>query len=109
MSRLILQNRPQIESPQLLQSLTEEFRRYDEPDQQYHQPLISVDQPGNRTHLLVIWDVWSSISQLERSALIMDAYKAAYGETAALNVSVAMGLTQDEAAQLGIGFVPAEA
>lgn len=109
MSRLILQDRPDTDSPQLLQSLTEEFRHYDESGQPYHQPLISVEQPGDRTHLLVIWDAWRLLSQLERSSLIMDAYQAAHGGTTALNVTVAMGLTQDEAAALGIGFVPVEA
>lgn len=109
MSRLILQDRPGVDAPQMLQRLTEEFGHYEEPDQAYHQPLISIDRPGERTHLLVIWDVWRSLSQQERSALIMDAYQASYGQASALNVSVAMGLTQDEAAQLGIGFIPAEA
>ena len=107
MSRLILQDQPDIDAPQLLQSLVEEFRHYDDPDQEYHQPLVRVDRPGNRTHLLVIWDAWGILSQQERSHLVMEAYEAANGRTAALDVSVAMGLTQDEAAQLGMRFEPA--
>ncbi len=104
MSRLILHDQPNVDTPQLLQSLVEEFRHYDDPDQEYHQPLVSVDRPGNRTHLLVIWDAWRNLSQQERSQLVMDAYTSAHGETAVLDVSVAMGLTQDEATQLGISF-----
>ena len=109
MSRLILQNQPDVNTPQLLQQLTTEFEQYDDPDQEYHQPLVNVEHRGSRTHLLVIWDIWRLISQQERSLLVMEAYKAARGVAAALDVSVAMGLTQDEAAQMGIEFATARA
>ena len=86
--------------------MTDEFRQYDDPDQEYHQPLIQIDQSADRAHLLVIWDAWRTLSQQERSLLIMDAYRDAMGSEAALTVSVAMGLTQDEAVRLGFDFVP---
>lgn len=107
MSRLKLEERPSVNTPQIVQSLAQEFARYNEEDTEYRQPLISIDRPAERTHLLVIWDDWHTFSQQERSSLIMDAYQKAYGENEAREVSVAMGLTQDEAAQLGISFVPA--
>ena len=106
MSRLQLLNRTELSSEQLTQLLAEEFRRYDDPDQEYHQPLIQIDRPAERAHLLVIWDAWRTSSQQERSLIIMDAYREAMGHEAALAVSVAMGLTQDEAVRLGFDFVP---
>lgn len=107
MSRLKLEDRPSVDTPLIVQNLTQEFARYNEEGTEYRQPLISIDRPGERTHLLVIWDDWHTLSQQERSSLIMDAYQGAYGESEAREVSVAMGLTQDEATQLGISFVPA--
>lgn len=106
MSRLQLLNRPELSSEQFIQTLADEFRHYDDPNQEYHQPLIQIDQPMARVHLLVIWDAWRTVSQAERSLFIMDAYGTTFGHEAALMVSVAMGLTQDEAARLGYDFVP---
>ena len=87
----------------LIADLAAEFAH---PAQEYRQPLISVDQPGARTHLLVVWDQWSSLSQQERSEIIMAAYTQAHlnDPEAVLNVSVAMGLTQEEARDLGYEF-----
>ena len=109
MSRIQLRNSPEVSPEQLARRLAEEFNHYDDPDQPYHQPLINVDQPGDRAHLLVIWDAWRAMRQEERSRLIMDAYGTALGREAALSVSVAMGLTRDEATRLGFDFVPTPA
>ena len=106
MSRLQLRNLPEVNIEQITRQLTQEFEHYDDAGQEYHQPLINIEQPGERTHLLVIWDVWQALSREERSRMVMEAYEAARGRDAALNVSVAMGLTQDEALRLGIAFVP---
>lgn len=94
---------PVLDKQQLLATLAAEFTH---PAADYRQPLISIEQPGTRTHLLVVWDQWQSLSQQERSEIIMDAYGQAHQDdpNTVLNVSVAMGLTQAEADRLGYHF-----
>lgn len=107
MSRLQLRNNPELLDARLLtQQLAAEFDNYDAPSQDYHQPLINMEAALGRIHLLVIWDAWYAFSQQERSRMIMDAFEASQGSESALRVSVAMGLTQDDAAHLGVDFVP---
>ena len=104
MSLIKLRNNTQEAVSDLQGRLTQEFKR---PSQDYVPPFINIDHPGERTHLLVVWDDWRSLSQQERSVLIMDAYRAAEGEEAASLVSVAMGLTLSEAERLGFDLEPA--
>ena len=99
MSRLILLPQPENQANVLLARLTQEFLATENGE--YRHPLLAVEQVGDRNYLLVIWDAWRNLSQAERSRLIMDAYEAA------LNASVAMGLTQNEAQVLGFSFKPA--
>ena len=105
MSRLILLPQPENQTEVLQARLTQEFQAEDSED--YRQPLVAIEPVGDRNHLLVIWDAWRNLGQGERSRLIMDAYEAAKGREAALNASVAMGLTQEEAQRLGFSFKPA--
>src|SRR5258708_2880576 len=61
------------------------------------------------THLYVIWTEWDHLPQRRRSEMVMDAYEQVRGRGAALNVSLAMGLTPDEAKNLGIRYAAAPA
>ena len=72
----------------------------DDPDA----AMIVAEPPGDGpiTRLFVIWDAWDSISQQDRSEIIMSAYGRARGQADALRVSVAMGLTRAEAGRMGI-------
>ena len=65
---------------------------------------IIVEEPGDGkpTRLFVVWDDWASMSQQDRSEAIMNAYVRAKGKGDALLISVAMGLTQAEAAKMCI-------
>ena len=104
MSLIKLRNTNQEVSNHLQERLTEEFKH---PSQDYSPPFINIEHPGERVHLLVIWDDWRSLSQQERSVLNMDAYRTAEGEETASLVSVAMGLTISEAERLGFDLEPA--
>lgn len=106
MSLIKLRHNDQQAQNRLEQRLTEEFAH---PSPEYAQPFINIEQPGNRFHLLVIWDDWEPLSQQDRSVLIMNSYRQAEGEDAASRVSVAMGLTQREADRLGFAFDPISA
>lgn len=70
------------------------------------QPLIVVEGGANEPiHVYVIWDKWSDLNQSERSEIIMDVVENLAGAHALpVNspVTVAMGLTPDEAKRMGI-------
>lgn len=108
MSRLQSRNDSSLMTErQLTLRLKDEFAGYDNASQTYRQPLISVEAALGRRHILVIWDAWYSLSQQERSQIIMNAFEASEGIQEALTVSIATGLTQDDATHLGVDFVPA--
>lgn len=68
------------------------------------QPLIIIEgQDGEPRHIYVIWDEWGELSQVDRSEVIMDVVDHLAGE-AVINdpVTVAMGLTSEEARRFGI-------
>ncbi len=90
----------------LLAILEQEWRR---PDPSATEPVIietsDVLRPQQTpTHLYVIWGAWRELAPRRRSEMIMDAYIAARGRAYALNVTLAMGVTPEEAEQLGIRY-----
>ena len=87
----------------LLNRLVDEWRQ---PDPNAKQPII-IEQSGGQgqpTHLYVVWDDWAPLGSIERSEVIMDAYEQLRGRAGAASVTVAMGLTPDEADRLGIRY-----
>src|SRR5436309_1015795 len=68
------------------------------------QPLILEEEiPATKSrHVRVIWDRWKELEDEERSAVITDAYAAAEGPDAARAVTIADGLTPQEAHALGL-------
>lgn len=86
----------------LRQELIDEWRS---PNAQKAEPVIIEQSAAPNvpvTHLYVIWEKWRSLSQQERSEIIMDSFEDIRGSAAALNVTVAMGLTADEAKRMNI-------
>lgn len=53
-------------------------------------------------HVVVIWDAWGHVPPQERGKVIMEAYKTLPGDQFT-RISIAMGLTPEEAERLGIG------
>ncbi|MGI4792344.1 MAG: hypothetical protein ACRYFS_26250 [Janthinobacterium lividum] len=104
MSLVTLRQSRQNDVEELKQRLTDEFVH---PANEYAAPFINIERPGTSTHLLVVWDEWRDLSQQERSSMILRAYEAANGIDAAIEVSVAMGLTVSEAERLGFDLEPA--
>ena len=70
------------------------------------QPVILEERngPGGPMHVYVVWDDWADLSGVERSEVVMEAFEQRYGHEQALNVTVAMGLTTQEAERLNIPF-----
>lgn len=66
-----------------------------------------IDEPiqGSRhRHLTVIWDRWKGVPQPERGRIILDAYERADPDKPwrVLEVTLALGLTHDEARKLNL-------
>lgn len=87
----------------LLNRLVAEWRQ---PTPGAQQPIIIEEAASQNlpVHLYVIWDDWAPLGSIERSEIIMDAYEQLHGRGGAVNVTVAMGLTPEEADRLGIHY-----
>lgn len=70
------------------------------------QPLIIIEgQAREPLHIYVIWDKWGELNQTERSEIIMDVVDHLAGDQRLPGdspVTVAMGLTVEEARRMGI-------
>lgn len=93
---------PSATAAELTRLLIEEWRY----PQESGQPVIVVEgEEGEPRHIYVIWDALDGLSQIERSDIIMDVVENLGGEHAFRDLSlitVAMGLTTQEAKQMGI-------
>src|SRR5438132_8644977 len=68
------------------------------------QPLILEEQvPSTKSrHVQVIWDRWKDLDDEQRSAVIVDAYTQAEGPDTAGTITIADGVTPQEALALGL-------
>ncbi len=80
------------------------------PQREASEPIIIEDRQGRQgpIHVYVIWQDWAGLDQIERSEIIVDACEQVRGADFALDVTVAMGLTAQEAARMGIEYAPLE-
>jgi hypothetical protein len=90
------------------QRLADEIRN---PHDGTAEPLIILESQGQQapTHLYVIWKEWGQLTQLERSEIVLEAYREAKGSNLASSLRVALGLTSEEAERMGIHYAPLEA
>lgn len=89
------------------QRLAEEIRS---PQPGTAEPIIILEGQGQQipTHLYVIWSEWGQLTQLERSEIVLEAYREAKGTKFASQLRVALGLTPEEAERMGIDYAPLE-
>lgn len=68
----------------------------------HNEPIIIVNEMGQtRTlHVLVVWEAWRGVAETVRSSIIMDAYERGFPD-AEPRISIALGLTMDEATAMG--------
>ena len=60
-------------------------------------------------HFYVIWAEWSQMPQRDRSEVILRAYEDSHPNGNGKRVSIAMGLTAEEARHMGIIYAPLDA
>lgn len=63
--------------------------------------LEETDRQQRVVHVFVTWDEWRDIDAQTRSEMIVQALQEVKGEAAVLELTIAMGLTSDEASRLG--------
>ena len=74
--------------------------KYDPPDLA---PQIYIEDRGkNRLHVTVIGSFWEDVLEVQRPAIILDAFRKAGRTQVAEQISIAMGLTPGEAEALGM-------
>ncbi|HVX84854.1 MAG TPA: hypothetical protein VH253_08570 [Phycisphaerae bacterium] len=101
-AKLVHTNHRSATGAQLSGELLAEWRN---PHAESREPIIIKDGGGSKpVHLYVIWSAWQPVDQLERSEIIMDVYEQVAGIEEAANVTIAMGLTEQEAHRLGIYY-----
>lgn len=96
-----------VEELTLQHALTDEWSQ---PSDRSEAPIILLDNDPIHPqqapqHVYVVWDAWVRLNQRERSRLILNSYERVAGLTFAQAVTVAMGLTKDEADKLHIKYL----
>ena len=69
-------------------------------------PIILIDKSsslGDSVHIYVVWDKWGDLDQEVRSEIIMSACEEV-GKENILDVTVAMGLTKEEADRMKVPY-----
>ncbi|HTW93884.1 MAG TPA: hypothetical protein VMD30_03755 [Tepidisphaeraceae bacterium] len=86
---------------ELVKELAEEWSRKDSGNTE---PKIFIERTrdGKLAHVYVIWSKWDGREWGERSEIVMDAAQKALPEQEVLNITIAMGVTPDEARRMGI-------
>ena len=65
--------------------------------------ILEEEQRGGYFHVTVIWDEWEGVEGEERGRIIMDAYEQERASDV-MKITIALGLTSEEAQRLGIRF-----
>lgn len=67
------------------------------------EPVIfeSESAPDGPIELYVVWSRWKGVGQNTRSEIILDAFEAVHGAERAMAVTLAIGLTPEEAEEEG--------
>jgi hypothetical protein len=89
--------------PEHAELVTELAREWKNPSQG-PEPLILFERDPKKKvmHVYVVWDKWRNTDRVARSEIIMDAAERSLPADEVLNITIAMGLTPDEAQRFGI-------
>ena len=94
---------PPADYPELVQAIADELRR-GRPETPAGCPLIVIEEQRytNTIQVTVVWDRWAGIDLEDRGRVIVEAFRQARGEDEAGRISIAMGVTADEARKIGM-------
>lgn len=90
-----------VEHQSLVAELAAELRRNDASGPENAPKIIEEEQYGGFIHVTVLWDAWKTVEKEERGRIIMDAYDQERHADIP-RITVALGLTNEEAQRLGI-------
>src|SRR5947209_6055259 len=67
-------------------------------------PIVFKDASGlpNHSHYYVVWDRFDGLDQLIRSSIVYESVREAFGVEEAMRTVTAMGLTAEEAHEMGL-------
>jgi hypothetical protein len=87
----------------MVSELASEWRH---PDPSQREPEIFIERakPSRPGRVYVIWSKWADVDRIERSEIIMEAAEQVLPRDAVLDIVIAMGLTREEAARMGVVF-----
>ena len=97
-----VQNQETSKYELLLARLLNEWRS---PQEGNAEPIIIEEAPSagaRANHLYVVWSEWAALTPIERSKAILQAYEAYRGRDLSQSVTLAMGLTPQEASNMGL-------
>ena len=89
--------------PEYAELVTDLVREWKNPSQS-PEPVILFERDSKKqvVHVYVVWGKWRHTDRVARSEIIMDAAEQVLPATEVLNITIAMGLTPDEAQRSGI-------
>ena len=87
----------------LAAELARELERDPSPEEPFAQPIIfERDVPQTKTvHVTVVWEKWRSVGIDARDRIIMQAYEKIFPDKVD-QITIAMGMTTDEAVDVGL-------
>jgi hypothetical protein len=94
----------QSRSSNYVQLVGELYSEWAHPDPNATEPII-LEEHGERKklkNLYVIWSKWADLDHVERGEIIMDAAQRKLPPGDVIEISIAMGLTPQEAVHMGI-------
>jgi hypothetical protein len=76
------------------------------PNSGRDEPIIFIerDRDDRPAHIYVIWSRWGHLETLERGEIIMDAAAKQLSPDDLLNITMAFGMTQEEARRMNFKF-----
>ena len=74
------------------------------PNPSAAEPVIGIERglDGLPAHVYVVWSKWEYVDRVERSEIVMEAATIALSPEEVNNITIAMGLTPEEAPSMGI-------
>ncbi len=103
MPRQIQALRPRHSRPDLVRTLADELSKTGTSSDPAIPTIYEEPQPyAGSLHVTVIWSRWAGVPVEQRGAIILDAYQAAGLQDELRRITVALGLTPEEAQNLGI-------